>query len=84
MGAEAVASIIYSKEIAEADDPETFRKKKVEELKAAARPYSMAYGALVDDIIEPGETRRRLILTLESLTGKQELRYPKRHGNPPL
>jgi hypothetical protein len=57
MGAEAVASIIYSKEIAEADDPETFRKKKVEELKAAARPYSMPYGGLVDDIIEPGGFR---------------------------
>jgi acetyl-CoA/propionyl-CoA carboxylase len=44
----------------------------------------MAYGGLVDDIIEPGETRRRLILTLESLTEKQEIRYPKRHGNIPL
>jgi acetyl-CoA carboxylase carboxyltransferase component len=84
MGAEAVANIIYSKEIAGADDPETFRKKKIEELKEAARPYPMAYGGLVDDIIEPGETRRRLILTLESLTGKQEIRYPKRHGNIPL
>jgi len=84
MGAEAVANIIYSKEIAETDDPETFRKKKIEELKEAARPYPMAYGGLVDDIIEPGETRRRLILTLESLTGKQEIRYPKRHGNIPL
>jgi acetyl-CoA carboxylase carboxyltransferase component len=84
MGAEAVANIIYSKEIAEAEDPETFRKKKIEELKEAARPYPMAYGGLVDDIIEPGETRRRLILTLESLTGKQEIRYPKRHGNIPL
>jgi propionyl-CoA carboxylase beta chain len=84
MGAEAVANVIYAKEIAEAKDPEGFRKEKIKELKEAARPYPMAYGGLVDDIIEPGETRRRLILTLASLTGKQEVRFPKRHGNIPL
>jgi len=84
MGAEAVANVIYAKEIAEADDPVAFRKEKIKELKEATRPYPMAYGGLVDDIIEPGETRQRLILTLESLTGKQEVRFPKRHGNIPL
>jgi len=53
-------------------------------LKAAADPYPMVHGGLVDDIIEPAETRRRLFMSLESLTGKKENRYPKRHGNIPL
>ena len=84
MGAEAVAEVIYVKEIAKAHDQETFRKKKIQELKDAAKPYPMVFGGLVDDIIEPGETRKKLILTLESIIGKEEIRYPKRHGNIPL
>jgi propionyl-CoA carboxylase beta chain len=84
MGAEAVADIIYGKQIAAANDPEAFRQKKIKELKAAAKPYPMVYGGLVDDIIEPAETRRRLIMSLESLLGKQEMGSPKRHGNMPL
>jgi len=84
MGAEAVANVIYRKEISRSYDPEKYREQKVRELKEAAKPYAMAYGGLVDDIIEPRETRRRVIITLESLIGKKELRYPKRHGNIPL
>jgi acetyl-CoA carboxylase carboxyltransferase component len=84
MGAEAVAEVIYGKEIAKADDQETFRKEKIRELKEAAKPYPMVFGGLVDDIIEPMETRKKLIVTLESIIGKEEIRYPKRHGNIPL
>jgi acetyl-CoA carboxylase carboxyltransferase component len=84
MGAEAVAEVIYGKEIAEASDPEGFRQEKIGELRQAAKPYPMVYGGLVDDIIEPGETRGRLSVTLESLLEKKEIRYPKRHGNIPL
>jgi acetyl-CoA carboxylase carboxyltransferase component len=60
------------------------RQEKVRELREAAKPYPMVHGELVNDIIEPRETRRRLIATLESLEGKQEVRRPKRHGNIPL
>ncbi|KPK90075.1 MAG: methylmalonyl-CoA carboxyltransferase [Deltaproteobacteria bacterium SM23_61] len=84
MGAEAVAEVIYGREISTADDPEKFRQEKIQELREAANPYPMVHGELVDDIIEPRETRRRLIATLESLEGKQEIRHPKRHGNIPL
>jgi len=84
MGAEAVAEVIYGKEIAKAHDQETFREEKIQELKEAAKPYPMVFGGLVDDIIEPGETRKKLIVTLESIIGKEEIRYPKRHGNIPL
>jgi acetyl-CoA carboxylase carboxyltransferase component len=84
MGAESVAEVIYGKEISLAENPEKFRAEKIEELREAAKPYSMVYGELVDDIIEPGETRRRLISTLKLLEGKEVIRYPKRHGNIPL
>ena len=84
MGAEAVADVIYGKEIKAAPDPAALREEKVRELKAAANPYPMVHGGLVDDIIEPAETRRKLFMSLESLTGKKENRYPKRHGNIPL
>jgi len=84
MGAEAVAEVIYGKEIAKAHDQETFREQKIRELKEAADPYPMVFGGLVDDIIEPGETRKKLIVTLESIIEKEETRYPKRHGNIPL
>ena len=84
MGAEAVAEVIYGKEIAKADDQEKFREQTIRELKEAAEPYPMVFGGLVDDIIEPGETRKKLILTLESIIEKEEIRYPKRHGNIPL
>ena len=84
MGAEAVAEVIYGKEIAEASDPNKLRQQKIRELKEAAGPYPLVYGGLVDDIIEPEETRKRLIATLECLIDKQEIRYPKRHGNIPL
>jgi acetyl-CoA carboxylase carboxyltransferase component len=84
MGAEAVAEVIYGREISRGGDPEEFRREKIRELREAANPYPMVHGELVDDIIEPGETRRRLIATLESLEGKREIRHPKRHGNIPL
>lgn len=84
MGAEAVADVIFAKAIESAQDPAAFRKEKIKALEATANPYSMAHGGLVDDIIEPAETRRRLFKSLEALMGKKENRYPKRHGNIPL
>jgi acetyl-CoA carboxylase carboxyltransferase component len=84
LGAESVAEVIYGREISLADDPEKYRTEKIRELKEATKPYPMAYGELVDDIIEPGETKRRLITSLEILAEKQEIRSPKRHGNIPL
>ena len=67
MGAEAVADVIYAKEIELAQDPVAFRKEKIKALEARANPYPMAHGGLVDDIIEPAETRRRLFKSLEAL-----------------
>jgi len=81
MGAEAVAEVIYRKEISTAGNPEQYRWEKIGELREVAKHYPMVHGELVDDIIEAGETRMRLISSLESLEGKLEIRHPKRHGN---
>ena len=84
MGAEATVEVLFRKEIAKAENPEEFKRQKVEEFKEASRIYSFAYPGVINDIIEPRETRQALILTLESLRGKEEIRRPKRHGNIPL
>lgn len=84
MGAEGVANVIYGREIAQSKNPEELREQRIKELKKAANPYPMAYGGLVDDIIEPAETRRRLIETLEAISEKEMVMPSKRHGNIPL
>lgn len=84
MGAEATVRVIYRKQIAEAENPEQFMEQKVREFNKVSGAYPMVYSELVDDVIEPRETRARLIATLEALLGKKEIRPPKRHGNIPL
>ena len=76
--------VSYRKQIAEAENPKEFTQQKIREFKEVAGPYPMVYSGLVDDIIEPCETRARLIATLEALLGKKEIRYPKKHSNIPL
>ncbi|MFC1981736.1 acyl-CoA carboxylase subunit beta, partial [Chloroflexota bacterium] len=84
MGAEASVRVIFRKEIAQAQNPEKFIRRKVSEFKETADAYSMVYGELVDDVIEPQDTRARLIATLENLQGKKESKPAKKHGNMPL
>ena len=84
MGAEATVRVIYRKQIAEAENPEQFIEQKVREFNEVSGAYPMVYSGLVDDVIEPGETRVRLIATLEALLDKKETRPLKRHGNIPL
>ncbi|MGB9493893.1 MAG: acyl-CoA carboxylase subunit beta [Azonexus sp.] len=85
MGAEAAVSLLYRKELDEADD----RRARVAELAAAYRaefasPYLSAARGYVSDVIEPAETRPMLALSLRKLLGKRELRPAKKHGNIPL
>lgn len=84
MGAEATVRVIFQKEIAKSKNPAEFIRKKVVEFKKTADPYPLVYGEQVDDIIEPRETRARLITTLEFLRGKKESKPIKKHGNIPL
>jgi methylmalonyl-CoA carboxyltransferase large subunit len=85
MGAEGAAEIVFRHEIDAAQDKAARRKELVNEYRETfANPYVSAGRRLVDDIIEPSETRKYLALALESLHAKRELRPPKKHGLIPL
>ncbi|WP_181350033.1 acyl-CoA carboxylase subunit beta [Thalassobacillus sp. CUG 92003] len=85
MGPEGAANIIYAKEIKESDDPDETRKNKIEEYRNRfANPYVAAGLGMVDDVIDPRETRRTLIQALDMLKNKHEERPKKKHGNIPL
>jgi methylmalonyl-CoA carboxyltransferase large subunit len=85
MGAEGAAEIVFRKEIEAADDKAARRNELIEEYRNAfATPYVAAGRRLVDDIIDPADTRRVLAQALEAMRTKREARPPKRHGLIPL
>ena len=85
MGAEGAAEIVFRREIDAAQDKASRRKELIGEYRDTfANPYVSAGRRLVDDIIEPAETRKYLAEALESLHAKRELRPPKKHGLIPL
>jgi methylmalonyl-CoA decarboxylase subunit alpha len=84
MGAEGAANVIFRKQIAAADDPEAMRARMVKEYKAELmHPYYAAERGLVDDVIDPAETRQVLIESLEMLRAKHADLPSRKHGNPP-
>ncbi|MEO6006363.1 MAG: acyl-CoA carboxylase subunit beta [Opitutus sp.] len=85
MGAEGAVGVLYKKEIAAASNP----KKKAAELAAEYRekfssPYEAAAKAMIDDVIEPAQTRGLVAMSLRNSLSKRETRPPKKHGNIPL
>ena len=85
MGAEGAAEIVFRHEIEASHDQAMRRQELVEEYRETfANPYVAAGRRLIDEIIEPAETRRYLALALESMHGKRELRPQKKHGLIPL
>jgi methylmalonyl-CoA carboxyltransferase 12S subunit len=85
MGAEGAAEIVFRREIAAADDQDARRRELIEEYRSTfSTPIVSAGARLVDDIIEPAETRGVLAAVLESLAAKREIRPNKKHGNIPL
>ena len=85
MGAEGAASIIFRKEIETADNPVEKRAEMIAEYRERfATPYVAAERGFVDMVIEPRETRPRLVNALEMLATKRESRPAKKHGNIPL
>lgn len=85
MGAEGAANIIFAREISNSDDPDSTRADKIEEYRAKfANPYVAASHGMVDDVIDPRETRIKLLQALEMMRNKQETRPRKKHGNIPL
>ncbi len=85
MGPEGAVNILYRRELAAAEDPEAFRAEKIEEFKARfANPYKAAEKGWVDEVIEPRDTRRKLISALKMLENKTDSMPRKKHGNIPL
>lgn len=85
MGPQGAANIIFAREIANSDNPEETRAKKIEEYREKfANPYVAASHGMVDDVIDPRETRIKLIQALEMMRTKKEDRPKKKHGNIPL
>ena len=85
MGAEGAVGILYRRELSEADDKETARKSRIAELEDKfANPYIAAERGFVDEVIEPSETRPKLIRALSLLENKRDNNPPRKHGNIPL
>ncbi|MFH9404439.1 acyl-CoA carboxylase subunit beta [Streptomyces sp. NPDC017638] len=84
MGAEGAAGVVFRKEIAASDDPETTRRERIEEYRTQLmHPYYAAERGLVDDVIDPAETRSRLIDALATLRHKHAPLPTRKHGNQP-
>ncbi|MGI5455101.1 acyl-CoA carboxylase subunit beta [Streptomyces sp. CA-249302] len=84
MGAEGAANVVFRREIAAADDPELARKRYIEEYREQLmHPYYAAERGLVDDVIEPAETRARIIDALGVLRRKDGQLPRRKHGNQP-
>ena len=85
MGPEGAVEILYRKELAAAADPAALRRDKVEEFRAAfANPYIAAQRGYIDEVIEPRQTRAKLIAALSMLSTKVDRTPPRKHGNIPL
>jgi len=85
MGAEGAVNIIHRREIASADDPESKRTELIADyVEKFSNPYIAAERGYIDDVIEPQQTRRKLVKALEMLRSKRETIPQRKHGNIPL
>jgi acetyl-CoA carboxylase carboxyltransferase component len=85
MGPDGAANILYRKQIESAPDPAAERARIIEEYrKKFLNPYAAAANDYVEDVIEPKETRPRVIAALHALRDKSEISLPRKHGNIPL
>jgi len=84
MGPQAAVNVIFRRELSAADDPETHRRQRIKEYKEELmHPYYAAERGLVDDVIDPGETRTVLARALAMLHTKHAGVPSRKHGNLP-
>ncbi|RSS35169.1 acyl-CoA carboxylase subunit beta [Streptomyces sp. WAC08241] len=84
MGAEGAANVVFRREIAAAEDPDAMRRQKIEEYRSElVHPYYAAERGLVDDVIDPRETRLLLSRAVAMLAAKSAALPTRKHGNPP-
>jgi propionyl-CoA carboxylase beta chain len=85
MGPEGAVNILFKEEIEASPTPEETRQRLIQEYRDKfANPYLAAARGYIDDVIEPRETRPKLIQALEMLRNKRDTNPPKKHGNIPL
>ncbi len=85
MGPKGAVEILFRKEIAESDDPTAQTDARIEQYREMfAHPYIAASRGFLDDVIDPRETRDRLISGLDMLRNKRDQNPPRKHGNIPL
>jgi propionyl-CoA carboxylase beta chain len=85
MGSEGAVGVLYKKELLDTTNPEETRKRIVDEFNEKfANPYVAAERGFVDEVIEPSQTRPKLIRALSLLRNKRDANPPKKHGNIPL
>jgi len=85
MGPKGAVEVLYRKRIDQSDDPAAETDRLIAEYREAlAHPYVAAARGFVDDVIDPRETRPRLISALDLLQNKRDHNPPKKHGNIPL
>lgn len=85
MGGAGAVEVLYAKEAKESDKPEeVLTKREAEYNKAFANPYNAAKYGYIDDVIEPRNTRFRVIRALQQLATKKQVNPPKKHDNLPL
>ncbi|MGH7627572.1 MAG: carboxyl transferase domain-containing protein, partial [Gemmatimonadaceae bacterium] len=85
MGPRGAVEILYRKELGDQADPQAAMDQRIEEYRARfAHPYIAAGRGYLDDIIDPRDTRPRLIDALETMRTKRDRNPPRKHGNIPL
>ncbi|HEX8175241.1 MAG TPA: acyl-CoA carboxylase subunit beta [Pyrinomonadaceae bacterium] len=85
MGAEGAVGVLYRREISEASDKDAARSARISELEEKFQnPYVAAERGFIDEVIEPSQTRPKLIRALSLLENKRDTSPPKKHGNIPL
>ncbi|MHA2647154.1 MAG: acyl-CoA carboxylase subunit beta, partial [bacterium JZ-2024 1] len=85
MGAEGAVNILYRRDLAKAEDPEALRQQLIESYESQVmNPFIAAERGYIDDIIQPRDTRVKVINALELTRSKREQRPTRKHGNGPL
>jgi acetyl-CoA carboxylase carboxyltransferase component len=84
MGPEGAVNIIFNKQVETSDDPEATRAQYVQKIRESINPYLAAGWAMIDDVIDPAETRRVVVKAIEQARGKKVERPWRKHGNMPV
>jgi propionyl-CoA carboxylase beta chain len=85
MGPEGAVNVLFRRELAATGDREALRRQKVAEFREKfANPYVAADRGFVDEVIEPRQTRRKVVAGLEMARSKRDKNPPRKHGNIPL